>query len=158
MKIKVNKMNEVFCTTIALINLYICLNYMKIFFSISMSILFLFQGISLDMDFCGSIKEISSIIAHYQDHKVYGDSFLEYVVEDYFASETKNEEHPHNHDKENIPVHSHNQCCHPLVLIIANNTLAITNQLKFDEKKQYNLHKVNFTSRYLESLFQPPRA
>ena len=130
---------------------------MKILFSISMSFLFFFQGISIDMDFCGPIKEISSIITHYQDHKVYGDSFLEYVVEDYIDNDAKNEGHHNNPDKENTPVHSHNQCCHPLVLIIANNNSALTNRLKFEEKKQFNLHKVNFTSRYLESLFQPPK-
>lgn len=130
---------------------------MKIFFSISMSFLSFFQGISIDMDFCGPIKEISNIITHYQDHKVYGDSFLEYVVEDYVDNDAKNEEHHHNPDNDNTPIHSHQQCCHPLVLMIENNNLALTNQLKFDEKEQFNLHKVNFTSRYLESLFQPPK-
>lgn len=122
-----------------------------------MSFLFLFQGISLDMDFCGPIKEISNIITHYQDHKVYGDSFLEYVVEDYVDNDAKNEEHHHNPDNDNTPIHSHQQCCHPLVLMIENNNLALTNQLKFEGKAQFNLHKVNFTSRYLESLFQPPK-
>ena len=130
---------------------------MKILFSISMSILFFFQGISIDMDFCGPIKEISSIITHYQDHKVYGDSFFGYVVEDYIDNDAKNEGHHNNPDKENTPLHSHNQCCHPLVLIIANNNSVLTNRLKFKEKEQFNLHKVNFPSRYLESLFQPPK-
>ena len=130
---------------------------MKIFFSISMSFLSFFQGISIDMDFCGPIKEISNIITHYQDHKVYGDSFLEYVVEDYVDNDAKNEEHHHNPDNDNTPIHSHHQCCHPLVLIIANNNSALTNQLKLEDKKQFNFHKVNFTSRYLESLFQPPK-
>ena len=130
---------------------------MKIFFSISMSILFFFQGISIDMDFCGPIKEILNIITHYQDHKVYGDSFLEYVVEDYVDNDAKNEEHHHNPDNDNTPIHSHQQCCHPLVLMIENNNLALTNQLRFEGKEQFNLHKVNFTSRYLESLFQPPK-
>ena len=130
---------------------------MKIFFSISMSFLSFFQGISIDMDFCGPIKEISNIITHYQDHKVYGDSFLEYVVEDYVDNDAKNEEHHHNPDNDNTPIHSHQQCCHPLVLMIENNNLALTNQLKFEGKEQFNLHKVNFTSRYLESLFQPPK-
>ena len=130
---------------------------MKIFFSISMSLLFFFQGISIDMDFCGPIKEISNIITHYQVHKVYGDSFLEYVVEDYVDNDAKNEEHHHNPDNDNTPIHSHQQCCHPLVLMIENNNLALTNQLRFEGKEQFNLHKVNFTSRYLESLFQPPK-
>ncbi|APQ19208.1 hypothetical protein A9200_10525 [Maribacter hydrothermalis] len=122
-----------------------------------MSFLFLFQGISLDMDFCGPIKEISSIINHFQEHKIYGDSFIEYVVEDYLDNDAKNEEHHHNPDNDNTPIHSHQQCCHPLVLMIENNNLALTNQLKFEGKEQFNLHKVNFTSRYLESLFQPPK-
>ncbi|WP_235843269.1 hypothetical protein [Maribacter hydrothermalis] len=130
---------------------------MKTLFSISMSFLFLFQGISLDMDFCGPIKEISSIINHFQEHKIYGDSFIEYVVEDYLDNDAKNEEHHHNPDNDNTPIHSHQQCCHPLVLMIENNNLALTNQLKFEGKEQFNLHKVNFTSRYLESLFQPPK-
>jgi len=122
-----------------------------------MSILFFFQGISIDMDFCGPIKEISNIITHYQDHKVYGDSFLEYVVEDYVDNDAKNEGHHHNPDNDNTPIHSHQQCCHPLVLMIENNNSVLTNRLKFEEKKHFNLHKVDFTSRYLESLFQPPK-
>ncbi|WP_251795801.1 MULTISPECIES: hypothetical protein [unclassified Arenibacter] len=130
---------------------------MKIFFSISMSILFFFQGISIDMDFCGPIKEISNIITHYQDHKFYGDSFVEYVVEDYIDNDAKNEGHHNNPDKENTPVHSHNQCCHPLVLIIKNNNSALTNRLKFEDKEQFNSYTVNFNSIYLESLFQPPQ-
>ena len=130
---------------------------MKTLFSISMSLLFFFQGISLDMDFCGPIKEISSIVTHYQDHKVYGDSFLDYVVEDYFGKEAKDERHHNDSDKENAPVHSHHQCCHPLVLFAANKNTDTTNRLKFEDKKQFSLYKVNFTSRYLESLFQPPK-
>lgn len=130
---------------------------MKILVSVLMSISIFFQGISIDMDFCGPIREISSIITHYQDHKVYGDSFLEYLVEDYIDNDAKNEGHHNNQDKKNTPVHSHNQCCHPLELIIANKNSALTNRLKFEEKKQFNLLKVNFTSRYLETLFQPPK-
>jgi hypothetical protein len=122
-----------------------------------MSLLFFFQGISIDMDFCGPIKEISSIITHYQDHKVYGDSFLEYVVEDYIDNDAKDKGHHNNPDKENIPVHSHHQCCHPLLLFIANNNTPLTNRLKFKDKKQSNLYKINFSSRYLESLFHPPQ-
>ena len=121
-----------------------------------MSILFLIQGISIDMDLCEPIKKISNLITHYQDHKVYGDSFLEYVVEDYIDNDAKNEGHHNNPDRGNIPVHSHHQCCHPVVFITNINT-ALINRLKFEEKEQFNLHAVNFNSRYLESLFQPPQ-
>lgn len=130
---------------------------MKTIASILMSFLFFFQGISIDMDFCGPVKAISSIISHYQDHKIYGDSFLEYVVEDYIDNDAKNEGHHNNSDKENIPVHSNHQCCHPLMLFVANNNTDPVNLLKFEDKEPFNLYTVNFYSRYLESLFQPPR-
>lgn len=130
---------------------------MKVFVSITMSIFFFFQGISIDMDFCGPIKEISKFITHYQDHKVYGDTFFEYVVEDYIDKDSNNEGHHNNSENENIPVHSHHQCCHPVVFI-ANTNSALLNQLKFEDKKQFNYHSFQLNSRYLESLFQPPRA
>jgi len=126
---------------------------MKVFISISMSISFFFQGISVNMD--EQIQEISNFITHYQDHKVYGDSFFEYVLEDYVDNDVNNEGHHNNPDKENVPVHSHHQCCHPVVFIASNT--AIFNLLKFEEEKQFNLYTFNFNSEYLESLFQPPQ-
>jgi hypothetical protein len=129
---------------------------MKVFISISMSILFFFQGISRDMDLCEPIQEFSNFITHYQDHKVYGDSFLEYVVEDYIDNDAKNEGHHNNSENENKPVHSHHQCCHPVVFI-PNTNAALINRFKIEEKEQFNLYTVNFNSRYLESLPQPPR-
>lgn len=122
-----------------------------------MSIVFLFQGMSLDLDFCGSIREMSKVISHFQDHKAYGDSFIEYVIEDYIDNNTESEEHHNHSDEQGIPAHSHQQCCQSVQLYIANNNIPSINQLNIEEKKQYSLHKVNFTSRYLESPFQPPQ-
>ncbi|MGV8814728.1 MAG: hypothetical protein ACOH2D_11530 [Gelidibacter sp.] len=130
---------------------------MKILISISMSFIFLFQGISQDMDLCEPIQKISNFISHYQDHKVYGDSFFEYVVEDYIDKDVKNEEHHKNKGSENMPVHSHHQCCHPVVFIIKTNSFLL-DRLKFEEKKDFNYYTFQLNSRYLESLFQPPRA
>lgn len=121
-----------------------------------MSILFFFQGISVDMDLCEQVKGISNFIAHYQDHKLYGDSFIEYVVEDYIDNGVNNKEHHNNSDKENVPIHSHHQCCHPVVFI-ANTSTEVCNLLKFEDKKQFNSYTFNFNSIYLESLFQPPQ-
>jgi hypothetical protein len=129
---------------------------MKALISISMSVLFLFQGISADMDLCKPIQEISNFITHYQDHKIYGDSFFEYVVEDYIDNDGTKTGHHNNPDKENMPVHSHHQCCRA-VLFIANINTDLIDQLKFGEEKQFNLHFVNFNSRYLESSFEPPK-
>lgn len=121
-----------------------------------MSFLFFFQGISVDLDLCETFHRITSFITHYQDHKVYGDSFFEYVVEDYLENNSKSEEHHNNSDNENLPVHSHHQCCHPVVFLVKINTTQ-TNRLKIEEKEQFHLRTVNFNSRYLESIFQPPQ-
>ncbi|MDG4714596.1 hypothetical protein [Winogradskyella marincola] len=122
-----------------------------------MSILFLFQGISIDMDFCGPIKDISKVITHYQDHKIYGDSFLEYVVEDYIYNNTEKEEHHNDSDEQGIPAHSHQQCCQSLLLYVTNNNILSINQFIIEERKQINPHKEIFSSRYLESPFHPPQ-
>ena len=122
-----------------------------------MSIVFLFQGMSLDLDFCGSIREMSKVISHFQDHKAYGDSFIEYVFEDYIDNDTKSEEHHNDSDEQVIPAHSHHQCCQSVLLYIANGKIFSINQLNFEERKQINSHKETISSRYLESPFQPPQ-
>ena len=122
-----------------------------------MSILFLFQGMSLDLDFCGSISEMSKVISHFQDHKVYGDSFIDYVIEDYIDNDTKREEHHNDSDEQGIPAHSHQQCCQSLLLYVTNAYIPSINPLNFEKRKQINSYKIIFSSRYLESPFQPPQ-
>ncbi|MEZ7516103.1 hypothetical protein [Flavobacterium frigidarium] len=130
---------------------------MKTIISISMSILFLFQGIRSDMDLCDTIQEISKFITHYQDHKVYGDSFFEYVVEDYINKNESNTGHHNNPNKDNLPIHCNHQCCYSNVLFIADIHADLIDQLKFVEEKQFNRHIDNFCSTYLQSSFEPPK-
>lgn len=131
---------------------------MKVFTSISMSFIFLLQGMALDMDLCEQIEKVSHFINHYQDHKNFdGDSFFEYVAEEYFGNDNHEEEHHTNSDQNQSPAHSHHQCCHPLVFITPINTVAL-DLLKFNEERQVNSSTSQFNSRFLESLFQPPRA
>ena len=122
-----------------------------------MSIVFLFQGMSLDLDFCGSIREMSKVISHFQDHKAYGDSFIDFVIEDYIDKDTKGEDHHSNSDEQDLPVHSHHQCCQSALLFIANNSILSMHHVSIEERKQITTHKESFSSRYMESPFQPPR-
>ncbi|MEB8328379.1 hypothetical protein OO009_03355 [Flavobacteriaceae bacterium KMM 6897] len=130
---------------------------MKELLSITMTFIFLFQGISLDMDLCKQIEQISHFISHYQDHKDFdGDSFLEYVGEEYFSDGHEEEEHHNDANQNQSPSHSHHQCCNPLVFIKPTNVVAL-NFLSFEEKRQVSSYTAQFNSRFLESLFQPPR-
>ena len=131
---------------------------MKIVTSISMAFLFLLQGMSPNMELCEQLEKASNFISHYQIHKEYGgDSFYEYVVEELFSDDGDNKAHHDGSHEDKAPVHSHQQCCHPSVFIPTSNNIALkTFDLKV--KKEYSYYSFQFNSRYLESLFQPPRA
>ena len=130
---------------------------MKTVVSISMSFVFLFQGVATDMDLCDQIEKISDFIGHYEEHKAYdGDSFFEFLVEDYLNDIGDKEGHHKNSGKEKMPNHANHQCCHPLVFVTPSNTIAIKT-LIFKTKSQYNHYSFHFNSRFLESIFQPPK-
>jgi hypothetical protein len=114
---------------------------MKAFYSISMSMLFLFQGITANMEICEQIEKF----------------FYEYVVEVIFSDQADNKDHHDGSHDDSAPVHSHHQCCHPTVFLTPSNALALK-PLLFKERATYSHYSYQFNSRYLESLFQPPRA
>ncbi|WP_231556167.1 hypothetical protein [Gillisia sp. Hel_I_29] len=130
---------------------------MKILVSISMSFLFFFQGMAANMEVCEQIEEISHFIAHYQDHKENdGLSFFEYFYEDYINDDGKLDNHHPDSDHDNEPVHISHQCCQHFVFF-APFQLALINTLSPEAKNHYNHYTFQLNSRYLESLFQPPR-
>lgn len=130
---------------------------MKILLSISMSLLFLFQGMSANMGICEQIEKISCFVSHYQEHKEFDNySFLEYVYEDYINDEGNSDDHHQDSEHDNAPVHSSHQCCQHFVFLDTFQTFLI-NSIPNEAKSQYNLYTFELNSRYLESLFQPPR-
>ncbi len=122
-----------------------------------MSLLFLFQGIAVNMEVCEQIEKISDFIAHYQEHKSFdGDSFFEFVYEDYI-SDSHNTDGQHNDsDHENVPVHTSHQCCQHFVFCTSIET-SLMNGFTSKEQNHFNFYTSNINSRYLESLFQPPK-
>jgi hypothetical protein len=130
---------------------------MKILVSISMSFLFFFQGIAANMEVCEQIEEISHFIAHYQDHKEDdGYSFFEYVYEDYINDDGKMDNHHPDSGHENAPVHNNHQCCQHFVFFEPFLPTLITT-VSPEAQNQYNHYTFQLNSRYLESLFQPPK-
>ena len=122
-----------------------------------MSFLFLFQGIAANMEICEQIEEISHFIAHYHDHKENdGLSFIEYVYEDYINDDGKSDDHHQDSDHEKEPVHSSHQCCQHFVFFAPFQPTLI-NPVSPEVQNQYNSYTFQINSRYLESLFQPPK-
>jgi hypothetical protein len=130
---------------------------MKIIVSITMSFLFLFQGIATNMEVCEQIEEISHFVAHYQEHKeVDGYSFIKYVYEDYINDDGTSDDHHQDSDHEDVPLHTSHQCCQHFVFFTPFQPTLITD-VSFEAQNQFNFYTFHLNSRYLESLFQPPR-
>jgi hypothetical protein len=130
---------------------------MKLITSISMSFLFLTQGMNINMNLCEKMEDFSNFISHYKVHKEYGgDSFYEYVVEELFSSDGDNKAHHNGSHEDHSPAHSHNQCYHPSVFITSSYGVTLK-ALATKTSNQYTYYSFKFNSRYLESLFQPPR-
>ena len=131
---------------------------MKVLVSIAMSFMLLLQGVAMDMDLCDKIEKVSTFIEHYQDHKEFdGDSLFEYVVEDYFNNDGDKQGHHDDSSHDEVPSHSQHQCCHPIVFVSTSNSVAIKS-IRFEGNIQFDHYTLPFNSRFLESLFQPPRA
>ena len=130
---------------------------MKMILSITMSVLFLFQGTAANMEVCEQIEEISHFISHYQEHKEFdGYSFLEYVYEDYITDDGPSEDHHQDSEHEDAPVHTSHQCCQHFVFFTPFQPSLISSVL-IEEKKPFNYYAFQLNSRSLESLFQPPK-
>ncbi len=109
------------------------------------------------MDLCEQLEKASNFISHYQIHKEYGgDSFYDYVTEEFFSNQEHSNAHHDGPHEDKTPVHSHHQCCHPSVFITTSSGVTFKAFI-FKQKKQYANYSFQFNSRYLESLFQPPR-
>lgn len=130
---------------------------MKLIVSISMSFLFLFQGMAANMEVCEQIEELSHFISHYQDHnEIDGYSFIKYVYNDYLSNGEHGEDHHQDSGDQNEPVHSNHQCCQHFVFFTTFQP-SLINTVVSEKQGQFNYYSFQINSRYLESLFQPPR-
>lgn len=122
-----------------------------------MSFLFLFQGMAANMEVCNQIEKISDFIVHYQEHKNFdGDSFFDFVYEDYISDNQKTDDHHQDSEHDNAPVHSSHQCCQHFVFFAVFQPTLI-NSASYETQHQFDYYTFQLNSRYLESLFQPPK-
>ncbi len=122
-----------------------------------MSLLFLFQGMAANMEVCEQIEELSHFLSHYQDHREDdGYSFLEYVYEDYITDDGTAEDHHQDSEHDDAPVHTSHPCCQHFVYFAPFQANVIEASLA-EEQKKSDYYTFQLNSRYLESLFQPPK-
>lgn len=130
---------------------------MNLITSISLSFLFLLQGFGLSVDLCCELPKISNLLEHYEEHnKSYGDSFIDFLEEDYLTFDGS-QRHHENSDHEDLPFQGSHHCCgHSLVYhYLEKEHVVFTEVVQI--KPQYSIYQSTFYSEFLESPFQPPQ-
>lgn len=130
---------------------------MKLFAATFMAFLFLIQGMSINVDLCGKMEHFTDFLAHYQIHKKQGgDTFLEYIGEEissYAGLEDSHKDDSHRHDTSD---HEPHKCCHASVFVSPSSVAALDSIFVIQQSPPIH-YSFLFNSRFLESLFQPPR-
>jgi len=117
----------------------------------------MFQAIMPNIDMGCEFQKIASIYAHYQEHKEFdGDSFLDFVLEDYINNDGSAKEHHENSNHHEAPIHNSHQCCH--VTFFFNQQFHIALEaFNYSENLKFDNYRAFFSSTYLDTLFQPPQ-
>ena len=130
---------------------------MKLITAISLSILFLFQAVMPNIDMGCEFQKIGAMYSHYQEHKEFdGDSFLDFILEDYILDDDSSKKHHENSNHHEAPIHSSHQCGHITYFLSCQSQFVLEN-FNFSENLRFDNYNAFFSSAYLDTLFQPPR-
>lgn len=130
---------------------------MKLITSISLSMLFMLQAVMPSVDMGCKFQKIAAIYSHYQEHKNFdGDSFFEFIMEDYVLNDDSSKEHHEDSNHHEAPFHNSHQCSHIAYFITYQSQFVLEN-FNFSENTRFDYYNAFFSSAYLDTLFQPPR-
>jgi hypothetical protein len=124
---------------------------MKLISSISLSILFMFQSVMSKVDMGCEFQKITLIYLHYKEHKAFdGDSFLDFLIEDY----TNNNRIANEHHE--VPYHSSHQCSY-LTFFFTQQSKDALEIFNYKENLKIYYYSAFFSSTNLDTLLEPPR-
>ncbi len=127
--------------------------------SISLSLIFVVQMFAPNMDVCCELLKLPALFEHFEEHKAFdGDSFFEFIVEDYVHHDDNSEGH-HDHDKDDdLPFHGQHQCNHlPVYVTHAFSNIELEDKT-FSIQTKGSFYQFLISYEYLEKLIQPPQA
>ncbi len=137
--------------------MYIFVFVMKLITSISLSIVFMFQAVMPSIDMGCEFQKIAAVYSHYQEHKNFdGDSFFEFIIEDFVLDDDSSKEHHENSNHHEAPIQNSHQCCHITFFILQQSQFNLE-PVNFKETLKFDNYNAFFSSAYLDTLFQPPR-
>ncbi len=131
---------------------------MKLITAITLSFIFMIQAVMPNIDMGCDFQKVAAIYSHYQEHKAFdGDSFLDFVIEDYINGDGSAEEHHENSNHHEAPYQNSHQCSHIAYFIICQSQHFIED-FNCSENSRFDNYNAFFSSTYLDTLFQPPQA
>ena len=118
--------------------------------------MFVVAVLAMSMDFCCELEKIPNLIEHYAEHKaVDGDSFWQFLVEDYI-DHGEGENHHNENDHDDLPFHGSHQCHHSNVLV----SLVLSFSIDLDMllvDPTISTYQFAYSTIYMETPFQPPQ-
>ena len=123
-----------------------------------LAIYFLLMGLFPNGELC-ELQKIPALYGHFLEHRqADGDSFLEFIYEDYLSDVGDKENHHGKDSSQEMPLQHHtaqSHCCNLMPLGLCNCNLYRPNGEKIKGYKDYNFQ---YSFLYLESIFQPLKA
>ncbi|MBE7640527.1 hypothetical protein GUB10_09300 [Salegentibacter sp. BLCTC] len=127
---------------------------MKLFVSISLSLIFLFQSLGPAMDWCCELPKVDNFIKHYTELKQESQiSFFEFIADHYGKDKTY---HNDGYDGE-LPFQQNHSCCHVHVLVYNTSEVSYQIFLEIENNTSPDFYRFNKDSGISLSVFQPPR-
>lgn len=112
-----------------------------------------------NMDLCCELQKLPELFDHYDDHKEFeGDSFWEFLAEDYLNDKGDAQGHHDDSDHENLPFRGQHQCCHGYVFIPSLSDHVKVAARYFCTQTKASSYTFSISTGYLDAPFQPPKA
>lgn len=132
---------------------------MNYILSISFSFLFLLQAMGPNMDLCCELQKLPNLFDHYEEHKAFdGDSFFQFLAEDYLNDKGEAQGHHDDSDHDDLPFHGQHQCCHGSIFIAPLLSHIEMTVFHFSTQAKTSLYAFSVSTEYLDTPFQPPKA
>ena len=122
-----------------------------------LAIYFSLMGLFPHSDLC-ELRKIPALYEHYQEHRLAdGDSFFEFIYEDFLSDVGDREKHHGKEPSQDMPFQNHSSqshCCNFIPLVLNSYDM---NKPQAVLEEGFNLYFLNYSFLYLDSIFQPPR-
>ncbi|MBI1185703.1 hypothetical protein GC194_15655 [bacterium] len=126
--------------------------------AIAFALLFALQAILPQAHVGCELRKIPGLWRHYLEHKAFdGDSFIEFLTEDYFGDTGEIEEHHNSRHHNDLPFRGDHQCCHIVIFLTPSSH---SNHFCREEamlQQSTNPYNLRYSAGFTSVALNPPR-